>query len=892
MASWDNYPPPPRRSRSRSPIPPFSTRDPYNMDGRYPRERSYGYGRESPTDMRRARSRSPVPGDGSKKRRRSPSPWEAERYDPRPRYSENYERPPAWRGGYSPVRRNQYNRRPPPDPHSFDFPGSLKQYADWFRYTFPQRATQEDNMDKAAEQEAGDGSKPRNGLRLFGKSIGRISTQLKYLQTMFDYHRKSPWFAEKYDPSPAMQKLRSRVRKEGWKGRLVTFLHDLDSGKFDPDLNEPEQEPTGAKEEPSANGEPKESNGEAEPKNSGDDDMQFTMDADEPTDNEASRADANGKDSKRGNREPDLDEEVTAPTEGNQVMIRTIPPDIGRVKLEEACSKIPGYVYLALGDPMSKRNYYRAGWLRFDENADMGAVMSELSDTKIEGFKLHVSHNTRPFTSRVRCAPEVASKPDRLEKDLANAIALASLYEEQAAQLRQMKIHEHPKLPVYYSVEEGPQTAAIDLPELPAEEEEEDPTEKGADAIERRVEKIMADMRDQGILDMNDEAAVAAKKTVITLDLYLEYLRAAFNTCYYCAVTTDHVEELQRKCLKHVRKPLSKALLEEVKAAEVEKAERENKMDDSVDLNGDKDEKKDKDTKKDSHALDRDWKRNDERWLDWMDSKMALLMNRDGVDPAHYGGRKTEEELTRLIDPHIKMEDEGKFRCRTCQKLFKATSFIEKHVANKHPELIKTQLEEMPYFNNFALDPHRLQPALHPPPPSGNSSQAPPPQAYGVQLKATYHQHQQQTNDPARPYGHQSALPASMPQTWSSWTGVGGLQIDLSTGMFVPGPVITGAYPITRGRRLSDRIAGDYMPFEVPAGAGLPPKPMSSMSALDAPLSSGNNRRGGRSGVASGSGLPPPPPPDAKEDPRAAAGKRVSYHDMDLVAEGDVELSY
>ncbi len=27
---------------------------------------------------------------GSKKRRRSPSPWEAERYDPRPRYSENY----------------------------------------------------------------------------------------------------------------------------------------------------------------------------------------------------------------------------------------------------------------------------------------------------------------------------------------------------------------------------------------------------------------------------------------------------------------------------------------------------------------------------------------------------------------------------------------------------------------------------------------------------------------------------------------------------------------------------------------------------------------------------------------------------------------------------------
>lgn len=81
-------------------------------------------------------------------------------------------------------------------------------------------------------------------------------------------------------------------------------------------------------------------------------------------------------------------------------------------------------------------------------------------------------------------------------------------------------------------------------------------------------------------------------------------------------------------------------------------------------------------------------------------------------------------------------------------------------------------------------------------------------------------------------------------------------------------------------------------PQGLPAGAGLPPKPV---SALDSALSSGSNtgRRGGRNGGSGGmGGPPPPPPPDAKEDPRAAAGKRVSYHDMDLVAEGDVELTY
>jgi len=33
----------------------------------------------------------------------------------------------------------------------------------------------------------------------------------------------------------------------------------------------------------------------------------------------------------------------------------------------------------------------------------------------------------------------------------------------------------------------------------------------------------------------------------------------------------------------------------------------------------------------------------DERWLDWLDSKIALLINRDGVDPRVYGGKSYEE---------------------------------------------------------------------------------------------------------------------------------------------------------------------------------------------------------------------------------------------------------
>lgn len=160
---------------------------------------------------------------------------------------------------------------------------------------------------------------------------------------MFDHHRKSPWFAEKYDPALELQNLRTRVRKDGWKGRLGTFLVDLENGKFDPDLNEPETESTASVKEIAntqsvsgdANGTSHSATTEETKPVAGDDDMQFNIDADDDAaDNDANRQDANGKvsqDPRRANR----GEEVSVLPDGNQVMIRTIPPDIGRVKLEE-----------------------------------------------------------------------------------------------------------------------------------------------------------------------------------------------------------------------------------------------------------------------------------------------------------------------------------------------------------------------------------------------------------------------------------------------------------------------------------------------------------------------------------------------------------------------------
>ncbi len=118
----------------------------------------------------------------------------------------------------------------------------------------------------------------------------------------------------------------------------------------------------------------------------------------------------------------------------------------------------------------------------------------------------------RPFLNRVRYAPEIASKPDRLEKDLNNAKTLAALLEEEAYKLRHMKIKLEDTLKVDGDSATQDQADAVDAAQDPTDDDEDEPMERGSDAVERRIEKIMSDLREQNLYDSNDEALWAAKK--------------------------------------------------------------------------------------------------------------------------------------------------------------------------------------------------------------------------------------------------------------------------------------------------------------------------------------------------------------------------------------------
>lgn len=179
--------------------------------------------------------------------------------------------------------------------------------------------------------------------------------------------------------------------------------------------------------------------------------------------------------------------------------------------------------------------------------------------TQIEGFKLHVVHNLRPFVNRVRYTPEVASKPDRMEKDLATAKILAHLLEDEAATLRKIKVPKTTAIDPATGPVEGENGHAeaqgdVNMADMMMDDgndddDDDEPEERGSEAVERRIEKVMAEIRDRGLVDLNDEKALQAKRVCLFSSSFFEY--QLICGIVDCSVAR-HVHCILASCFPHM----------------------------------------------------------------------------------------------------------------------------------------------------------------------------------------------------------------------------------------------------------------------------------------------------------------------------------------------------
>jgi hypothetical protein len=103
-------------------------------------------------------------------------------------------------------------------------------------------------------------------------------------------------------------------------------------------------------------------------------------------------------------------------------------------------------------------------------------------------------------------------------KDLTNIKILTSLLEEEHERVR--KPPREKKVETDVATEEGANGSvplddtvmAEPLQQIDSEAEDDEPKEKGSDAVERRIEKNMAELRESGTVDPDDEQEIDRRR--------------------------------------------------------------------------------------------------------------------------------------------------------------------------------------------------------------------------------------------------------------------------------------------------------------------------------------------------------------------------------------------
>lgn len=125
---------------------------------------------------------------------------------------------------------------------------------------------------------------------------------------------------------------------------------------------------------------------------------------------------------------------VEIPPRPGQVFVKTVPPSTRRKDLEGIFAKQPGFQWLALSEPSSKRSFHRVGWAQYEDGINVTEAVTTIDGSKVDNFTFHMGVNATPIVGRLRIAPPVSNSLQRLEHDLARAQQLARTLENELMQ--------------------------------------------------------------------------------------------------------------------------------------------------------------------------------------------------------------------------------------------------------------------------------------------------------------------------------------------------------------------------------------------------------------------------------------------------------------------------
>lgn len=402
------------------------------------------------------------------------------------------------------------------------------------------------------------------------------------------------------------------------------------------------------------------------------------------------------------------------------LLIKTLAPNVSRVKIEEFCKEHlgeqdGGFRWLSLSDPNPSKKFHRMGWIilhpgtqepalvergdgRDEEEGEekeaevtangsnststaekaLEAVNDKTIHDPVNGdFVCHVGVHAPPSQPRKKALWDLFSAPERIERDLELAHRLVNKLDSEMGNVdgyakieaRVESLRSRGFLqPSTSSSSSSKRKNDVDM-DVDEEEAEDGEEIEGVDEEEA-----------------DDEELLVMKKKI---DLMVEYLRRVYNFCFFCVFESDSVHELVRKCPGgHLRRPrsgLSNQAKQVAKASASGQPFPIKKKDTSED--GEEaspaDDKRPQKLSKAEQQLQRAF-----NWVKTFEDKLLQVLEPENADLSKLGGKPVDEALEEEIAKHVKQEDEFKFRCKVldCAKLFKAEHFWRKHVEKRHEE--------------------------------------------------------------------------------------------------------------------------------------------------------------------------------------------------------------
>ncbi|ORZ32336.1 hypothetical protein BCR44DRAFT_1487275 [Catenaria anguillulae PL171] len=359
--------------------------------------------------------------------------------------------------------------------------------------------------------------------------------------------------------------------------------------------------------------------------------------------------------------------------------IKSIPLSVKRADLHLAFAEMPGYTYLTLSEPrvpattdrhgpfvQSNMSPHfalgpRTGWVVFASVAEAEAALAEVK-----------KYQDLMTTSKAALAVTAG------DQGLDFSTAPAQTTSADSAAFAMTGVPE--KFKVLHNLTIG--IVPVGAPKFRTTVSEAfahaDRVLLDLEQVKSIAVKLDAEYGLQGVALLAERFPTATEKQC--LDKLIQYLRKVHLYCYYSAgVEAESMEELAWKCGDKVfRKP------------------------GECDLSSD-------------------------RMLGFLakfDSKIKLRFDAptqpEGLAPL--GALSDDQAVDLTLQKFVAKQGEGRFRCDVsgCEKLFRDTGFVIKHIKNKHAEAIQGEIEAVirhnKYINAFLLDPHHLMPRD----PSGN----------------------------------------------------------------------------------------------------------------------------------------------------------------------------